>query len=87
MYRGFLADTDKLTFVTDHRTEKLEEFGHQSWAEVQSCAAGLQHRMLSTLTEAVCRSAGAAVALDCICSRTAGLRGGLTCLAAVQVLH
>ena len=50
VYRGFLADTDKLTFVTDHRTEKLEEFGHQSWAEVQ-----LQCRFMHACSTALCQ--------------------------------
>jgi PPOX class probable FMN-dependent enzyme len=33
VFRGFLADTARLKFVTDARTQKIAEIEHQPWAE------------------------------------------------------
>lgn len=33
-FRGFLDDSQEVTFVTDHRTEKLEEINNKNWAEI-----------------------------------------------------
>lgn len=34
VYRGFLGESDVLTFVTDARSRKIEEIAHNPWAEV-----------------------------------------------------
>ncbi|KAK9803225.1 hypothetical protein WJX73_006771 [Symbiochloris irregularis] len=34
VFRGFLGDTEQVMFVTDHRTEKLEEIKNKDWAEI-----------------------------------------------------
>ena len=33
VFRGFLADSDRLKFVTDSRSQKPEQIEHQPWAE------------------------------------------------------
>jgi PPOX class probable FMN-dependent enzyme len=33
VFRGFLEDTDQLKFVTDARSQKVEQILHQPWAE------------------------------------------------------
>lgn len=33
VFRGFLADSDRLMFVTDSRSQKPEQIEHQPWAE------------------------------------------------------
>lgn len=33
VFRGFLDDTDRLKFVTDSRSQKVEQIDRQSWAE------------------------------------------------------
>lgn len=34
VFRGFLEDSDRLKFVTDNRSEKIEQIQQQPWAEV-----------------------------------------------------
>jgi pyridoxamine 5'-phosphate oxidase len=33
VFRGFLEDTNKLKFITDSRSDKIEQIEHQSWGE------------------------------------------------------
>jgi PPOX class probable FMN-dependent enzyme len=34
VYRGFLDETNKLTFVTDRRSKKINELNHSPWVEL-----------------------------------------------------
>ncbi|EFN52522.1 hypothetical protein CHLNCDRAFT_36836 [Chlorella variabilis] len=52
VYRGFLADTEVLTFVTDSRSRKIEEIARSPWGEVAWYFPGTreQFRLLGRLT-------------------------------------
>jgi PPOX class probable FMN-dependent enzyme len=34
VFRGFLENTNQLTFVTDQRSQKIDQIQHQAWAEI-----------------------------------------------------